>query len=82
MLPRLTELEADLLERRDRAAAEGWLGEIEGIDHTLRLLREKHASAERILANSAPSSVVDLGMPRIATSVRQSSFGGAAAAQA
>jgi hypothetical protein len=32
MLPRLDDLETDLIERRKRAAAEGWLGEIEGID--------------------------------------------------
>jgi hypothetical protein len=63
MLPRLNELEADLQVRRDRASAEGWRGEIEGIDLTLRLLREKQAAAERIHAHSR---VVDLGMPSIA----------------
>jgi hypothetical protein len=65
MLPRLTELETDLQERRGRASAEGWLGEIEGIDLTLRLLREKQAAAERIRATSGTSGVVDLGMPRV-----------------
>jgi hypothetical protein len=35
MLARLDELEADLLNRRARAEAEGWIGEIEGIDLTL-----------------------------------------------
>jgi hypothetical protein len=34
MLPRLDELEADLLTRRTRAEAEGWRGELEGIDLT------------------------------------------------
>lgn len=34
MLPRLDEIEADLLARQARAEAEGWLGEIEGIDLT------------------------------------------------
>ncbi|MER7244669.1 tyrosine-type recombinase/integrase [Kribbella sp. NPDC000426] len=66
MLPRLAELETDLQTRRDRASAEGWLGEIEGIDLTLRLLREKQASAERINADSGARSVVDLGMPSTA----------------
>ena len=33
--PAWTRLEADLLTRRGRAEAEGWLGEIEGIDLTL-----------------------------------------------
>jgi hypothetical protein len=49
MLPRLDELEADLLDRRTRAEAEAWLGEIEGIDLTLSLLREKRQSTRRML---------------------------------
>lgn len=44
MLPRLAELETDLLDRRARAEAEGWAGEIEGIDLTLSFL---HASATK-----------------------------------
>jgi hypothetical protein len=40
MLPRLDELESDLTDRRNRAAAEAWLGEIEGIDRTLQCLRD------------------------------------------
>ena len=71
MLPRLAELETDLQARRGRASAEGWLGEIEGIDLTLRLLREKQATAERISAYSVPSGVVDLGMPGIAAGARR-----------
>jgi hypothetical protein len=35
MLPRLYEIEDDLMGRRNRAEHEGWLGEIEGIDLTL-----------------------------------------------
>lgn len=35
ILPRLDQIEVDLLARRARAEAEGWLGEIEGIDLTL-----------------------------------------------
>jgi hypothetical protein len=34
MLDRLNELESDLINRRARAEAEGWAGEIEGIDMT------------------------------------------------
>jgi hypothetical protein len=60
MLPRLNELEADLIDRRRRALDTGWLGELEGIDLTLRLLREKQAGAVR-LARHEP---VSLGMPR------------------
>jgi hypothetical protein len=48
MLPCLDELEADLLNRRVRAAAERWLGELEGLDLTLRFLRERAAEARRL----------------------------------
>ncbi|MFC9431995.1 hypothetical protein [Streptomyces sp. NPDC056987] len=62
MLPRLDEIEDDLLTRRARAEAEGWLGEIEGIDLTLSFLRQKRDQT-RQLATVAP---VDLGIPGIA----------------
>jgi hypothetical protein len=60
MLPRLAELEKDLLLRRKRAQEERWLGEIEGIDMTLTFLRTKQADAAR-LTRRVP---VDLGIPR------------------
>jgi site-specific recombinase XerC len=59
MLPRLDEIEGDLLARRARAEAERWLGEIEGIDLTLSFLRQKREETRR-LARIAP---IDLGMP-------------------
>ncbi|TDD24808.1 site-specific integrase [Nonomuraea diastatica] len=59
MLPRLDEIETDLLARRARAEQEGWLGEIEGIDLTLTFLRQKREESQR-LARIAP---VNLGMP-------------------
>jgi hypothetical protein len=58
MLPRLEELETDPLTRKARADAEGWLGEIEGIDLTLAFLRDKRTQAERTRARST----VALGM--------------------
>jgi hypothetical protein len=61
MLPRLDEIEGDLLTRRVRAEAEGWLGEIEGIDLTLSFLRQKRDQTRR-LARVAPG---DLGMPGV-----------------
>lgn len=61
MLPRLDEIETDLLARRTRAGREGWLGKIEGIDLTLAFLRQKREESQR-LARIAP---VDLGMPGI-----------------
>lgn len=62
MSPRLDEIEVDLLARRARAEAEGWLGEIEGIDLTLSFLRQKRDQTRR-LARAAP---VDPGIPGIA----------------
>jgi hypothetical protein len=61
MLPRLDEIETDLLARRARAENEAWLGEVEGIDLTLTFLRQKREETQR-LASIAP---VDLGMPVI-----------------
>ena len=61
MLPRLDEIEDDLQARRSRAAHEGWLGEIEGIDLTLTFLRQKRDQSRR-LARIAPT---DLGMPGV-----------------
>ncbi|WP_254650539.1 recombinase [Streptomyces sp. GbtcB7] len=60
MLPRLDELEKDLVMRRKRAEEEQWLGEIEGIDLTLTFLRTKQAEAIR----SRRRTPVDLGIPR------------------
>ena len=40
MLPRLDEIEDDLQGRRSRAAHEGWLGEVEGLDLTLTYLHQ------------------------------------------
>ncbi|MEV5535218.1 recombinase [Saccharopolyspora shandongensis] len=61
MLPRLDEIEEDLLARRTRAEYEAWLGEVEGIDLTLTFLRQKREETKR-LARVAP---VDLGLPTI-----------------
>jgi site-specific recombinase XerC len=61
MLPRLDEIEDDLQARRSRAAHEGWLGEVEGLDLTLAFLRQKRDESRR-LSRIAP---VDLGIPGI-----------------
>lgn len=60
MVPRLSELEQDLQRRRDDAIAQGWLGEVEGIDLTLRFLRDKRDEAVRA---SRTTGLADLGMP-------------------
>lgn len=61
MLPRLDELEKDLVLRRKRAETEGWLGEIDGIDKTLAFLHAKRTEAQRLLRRQT----VDLGLPAI-----------------
>ncbi|MFB7763544.1 tyrosine-type recombinase/integrase [Streptomyces xiamenensis] len=61
MIDRLSEIEADLHTRRQRAESEGWLGEIEGIDLTLSFLVGKREEALRL----SRTPVVDLGMPII-----------------
>ncbi|WP_330293486.1 recombinase [Streptomyces sp. NBC_00576] len=63
MIPRLNVIEQDLIDRRARAEHEGWKGEIEGIDLTLSLLRQKHAEALRL---SGHPRTVHLGMPSAA----------------
>jgi hypothetical protein len=53
MLPRLDELEADLLTRRGRAESEGWTDEVEGIDLTLTFLRSKREDTRRRMRRPA-----------------------------
>ncbi len=48
MVPRMDEIEADLLARQERAVAEGWHGEIEGIEVTLDHLRSKRERVTRL----------------------------------
>lgn len=48
MIDRLNELETDLISRRAHAVDNGWLGETEGIDLTLRFLRGKRDEAQRL----------------------------------
>ncbi|MEU5306596.1 recombinase [Streptomyces noursei] len=48
MLPRLAEIEKELILRRKRAEKEQWLGEIEGVDLTLAFVRTKQADTARL----------------------------------
>ncbi|QJY50783.1 site-specific integrase [Pseudonocardia broussonetiae] len=64
MIARLDEIHTDLLARRDHAHAQGWLGEIEGIDLTLRFLGEKRAETLR-QARFSRDSLTPVGMPAI-----------------
>ncbi|WP_231950551.1 recombinase [Allokutzneria albata] len=67
MLAWLDELETDLIDRRTRAATDGWAGEIEGIDMTLTFLRTERDDTQRRLRRRA----VDLGMPALIRTVDQ-----------
>ncbi|WP_435591856.1 hypothetical protein [Nocardia sp. bgisy118] len=60
MLGRLDQLEADLEDRKRRATAQGWIGEIEGIDRTLECLRDKRSDAQRL---TRITQTVSLGFP-------------------
>jgi hypothetical protein len=60
MLPRLDEIEDDLQARRSRAAHEGWLGEVEGLDHPY-LPPPKREQTKR-LTRVAP---IHLGIPGV-----------------
>ncbi|WP_420878988.1 hypothetical protein [Rhodococcus sp. (in: high G+C Gram-positive bacteria)] len=62
MISRLTDIETDLEQRRQRAHAEGWLGEIEGIDLTLSFLRSKRDEASRLSVRTDA-----LGIPTLRT---------------
>ncbi|HXH80287.1 tyrosine-type recombinase/integrase [Nocardioides sp.] len=62
MLPRLDEIERDLLERLDRANESGWAGEIDGIEITLSMLRTKR---EETLRQQRVTTEVSLGMPSL-----------------
>jgi hypothetical protein len=59
MLPRLDEIEEDLLARRTRAQHEAWLGEVVGIDLTLSFLWQKREETKRLVR----ITLVELGIP-------------------
>jgi integrase len=61
MLTRLDELETDLLRRQTEAHARGWLGELEGLQLTLKFLRDKREQAHRLQARPT----VNLGIPPV-----------------
>jgi integrase len=52
---RLDEIRSNLQARRQEAVANGWLGEIEGIDISLKAVDEKLATMSRIVQLSSPT---------------------------
>lgn len=67
MIDRLDEIHTDLVARRAHAYTQDWLGEIEGIDLTLRFLADKRSETQR-LTRLQRDSVASLGMPSIGAS--------------
>lgn len=65
MIDRLDEIHTDLTVRRELAETRGWLGEIEGIDLTLRFLTDKRAEATRLAQSNPSTTVTSIGMPTI-----------------
>jgi len=59
---RLEEIIRNLTDRIDEARANGWLGEVQGIQISLEAARSKLASLDR-LARNRPRTSVNLGMP-------------------
>lgn len=64
MIDRLDEIQDDLIARKAHAETEGWLGEIEGIDLTLRFLVDKRAETLQ-LSKKLATTATPLGMPTI-----------------
>jgi len=61
MLPRLDDIESDLLARREQAENEGWRGELEGLEVTIAHLRAKRTRGQRLVA----SQLVRLPFPTL-----------------
>lgn len=59
---RLVAILANLTDRIDEARVHGWLGEIEGLEHTLRAGQAKLAALDRA-SRTPTTAVTDLGMP-------------------
>ncbi|MFF4576540.1 hypothetical protein [Streptomyces sp. NPDC001410] len=60
--PRLIEIIRNLRERITEARANGWLGEVEGLQVSLNAAMAKLTSLNRTSADGRPQ-LVDLGMP-------------------
>ncbi|MFF4902511.1 hypothetical protein [Streptomyces sp. NPDC001068] len=61
---RLEEIIRNLRDRIDEARANGWLGEVEGLQVSAEAARNKLTALDRV-ARNRPRASVDLGMPII-----------------
>lgn len=71
MIDRLDEINTDLIARRGLAESKGWLGELEGIDLTLRFLQDKRADALRLVALGPTNFDMPAFRPRTAQEAPQ-----------
>lgn len=65
MRPRLVEIIANLRDRIQEAKANGWLGELTGLETSLNEASRKLVSLDRA-RDRQPTGPVDLGIPTIA----------------
>ncbi|WP_198943327.1 hypothetical protein [Actinokineospora bangkokensis] len=80
MLAPLDELGTDLLDRRTRAEAENWAGEVEGIDMTLTYepnARTTSAACERPTSRSSQNDTRETGSTVVSRLPRSHAFGSA-----
>ena len=63
--PRLTEIIHNLHERITEARMNGWLGEIQGLEVSLKAAKRKLASLDRSIERNSRTGPTDLGMPAI-----------------
>lgn len=59
---RLEEIIRNLTDRIDEARANGWLGEVQGLQISIEAARSKLASLDRLARNRSRTSI-NLGMP-------------------
>ncbi|MGW4366991.1 tyrosine-type recombinase/integrase [Nocardia takedensis] len=60
---RLLAIITNLRERIDEAKMNGWLGEAQGLQHSLTKAKEKLLALDRTLADASPVSLANLGIP-------------------
>ena len=63
--PRLAEIISNLHERITEARMNGWLGEIQGLEVSLKAAKRKLASLDRSIERNSRTGPTDLGMPAI-----------------
>lgn len=62
---RLVEIARNLTDRIAEARANGWLGEVQGLQVSLEAARQKLASLDRLARTKTSTGAVNLGMPVI-----------------